>query len=248
MHVRTESNTAPRDVRPSCIITNIAHRDITNCLELLNAIPSRRKNVKQCQLVLSALLKDIQHRKVSPNGFVSTMRSDVPAPDRTRNGQIAPEAARKRRRTEDAVRDGRDMEKTVLDQNLPTISRNATQPERATSTSLSIQGAPRHASFSSPSSSTNSAPLSTVPLQWPNDNNGATAAYHPQYTGSQYMDTQAFSYQAADSLLPELPLENSDSSQWNNFDFNMADVFESATWENLIGSTEPDVSAWGFQL
>jgi len=62
------------------------------------------------------------------------------------------------------------------------------------------------------------------------------------------MDSQAFNYQTAESLLPELPLDSSDSSQWNNIDFNMADVFESATWENLIGSTEPDVSAWGFQL
>jgi len=135
-----------------------------------------------------------------------------------------------------------------MDQNLPTISRNATQPERATPTSHSIQGARRHTSFSSPSSSTNSAPLSTVPLPWPNDNNGASTAYHPQYTGTEYMDSQAFNYQTAESLLPELPLDSSDSSQWNNIDFNMADVFESATWENLIGSTEPDVSAWGFQL
>jgi hypothetical protein len=39
-----------------------------------------------------------------------------------------------------------------------------------------------------------------------------------------------------------------DPNYWSNFDFNGADVFESAAWENLIGSTEPDMSNWTFRV
>jgi hypothetical protein len=43
-------------------------------------------------------------------------------------------------------------------------------------------------------------------------------------------------------------MAGTDPNYWSNFDFNAADVFESAAWENLIGSTEPDLANWTFRV
>ena len=221
-----------------------------NCLELLGAIPSRRQNVKQCQLVLSSLLKDIQNRKVSAHGFVANVRSDLVPQHKARNSQGTSEPGRKRRRTVDASHDIKlegdrrhsgQIPPPALDHAMP-------QHDSSSSTAHSLQeAAQHHVSFSQSPSSANSAPLPAGLSTWPNNPSESPTATQRQHAGSAFVEPSTFVYPPIDNILPNFSLEGSDPSQWSNFDFNMADVFESATWENLIGSTEPDVSQWNFQ-
>lgn len=63
---------------------------------------------------------------------------------------------------------------------------------------------------------------------------------------STYVDPGTFGL--SDNLLPQVPMAGTDPNYWSNFNFNAADVFESAAWENLIGSTSPDLAHWTFRV
>lgn len=64
--------------------------------------------------------------------------------------------------------------------------------------------------------------------------------------GSTYLEPATFG--VSDSFVPQVPIYATEPLYWDTFDFNGADVFESAAWENLIGSTEPDMSNWTFRV
>jgi hypothetical protein len=44
--------------------------------------------------------------------------------------------------------------------------------------------------------------------------------------------------------MPDVPATDGDFSMWSGLNYNMADIFESATWENLVGSTGSIFPGW----
>jgi len=91
----------------------------------------------------------------------------------------------------------------------------------------------------------NAAPASYPSQTWPNTQTTYSGVDQPGLMNSTYVDPGTFGL--SDNLLPQVPMAGTDPNYWSNFDFNAADVFESAAWENLIGSTEPDLANWTFR-
>lgn len=114
----------------------------------------------------------------------------------------------------------------------------------------SIPFAPREASQAAPFPSllnmANAAPSSHPSQTWPTAQTTPPVVDQHGLTNSTYIDPGTFG--ASDSFFPQVPMYATDPNYWGNFDFNGADVFESAAWENLIGSTEPDMSNWTFRV
>jgi hypothetical protein len=93
----------------------------------------------------------------------------------------------------------------------------------------------------------NTAPSSYASQTWPNAQTTYSVGSQPGLMDPTYVDPGTFSF--SDSLPPQVPMAGTDPNYWGNFDFNAAvDVFESAAWENLIGSTEPDFDNWTFRV
>jgi hypothetical protein len=92
----------------------------------------------------------------------------------------------------------------------------------------------------------NAAPASYPSQTWPNTQTTYSVVDQPGLVNSTYVDPGTFNL--SDNLLPQVPMAGTDPNYWSNFDFNAADVFESAAWENLIGSTEPDLANWAFRV
>lgn len=185
---------------------------------------------------------------MSAQGFVANVRPDIPIQPKARNSQDASEPGRKRRRTAETGHEVKlEGDRRHSDQPPPAALDHSLPDDRFNSTSNALRGAPqRHASFSQSPASATSAPFPSGPPKWSNIQTESPTASQSQYAASTYLNPHTFDYPAPDNILPNFPLDSSDPVQWSNFDFNMADVFESATWENLVGSTEPDVSQWNF--
>lgn len=114
------------------------------------------------------------------------------------------------------------------------------------STTLTPKEASQAAPFPSLLHMANAAPSSYTFQTWPNTQSAPPIVDQPGLPNSAYVDPGTFA--PSDNFLPQIPTYGADPNYWGNFDFNGADVFESAAWENLIGSTEPDMFNWTFRV
>ena len=224
-----------------------AYRDITNCLDLLNAIPSQKQYVKQCHLVLSSILKDIKNRRGSADGLVRTSQAESPGPDGAWSAGYNSEPSPKRRKTRRRKGDGapetapHQPHEPSQDASRP-VSRHDSLDSTMTPPKDSSQAAP----FPSLLNMANAAPSWYNSQTWPTSEPTTSGVNQPSLGNSTYADPGTFGL--SDSSVPQVPIDATDPNYWSNFDFNIGDVFESAAWENLVGSTEPDMSDWSFRV
>jgi hypothetical protein len=125
------------------------------------------------------------------------------------------------------------------------ISHDVRRHDSLDSTTLTPKEASQAAPFPSLLNMANAAPSSYTSQTWPTTQTIPPVLDQHGLTNSTYIDPGSFG--ASDSFLPQVPMYATDPNYWGNFDFNGADVFESAAWENLIGSTEPDMFNWTFR-
>ena len=229
------------------VLINIAHRDITNCLDLLNAIPSQKQYVKQCHLVLSLILKDIKNRGQSPDGLVRTSQTASPGQDGTRSSGYNSEPSPKRRKIRRTKGDDTSAEGTHSPHGpSQEIEHDVKRYDSLESTTTTPKKASQAAPFPSLLNMANAAPSSYPSQTWPNTQTTYSVVDQPGLMNSTYTDPGTFGL--SDNLLPQVPMAGTDPNYWSNFNFNAADVFESAAWENLIGSTSPDLAHWTFRV
>jgi hypothetical protein len=114
------------------------------------------------------------------------------------------------------------------------------------SASLTPKEASQAAPFPSLLNMANAAPSSYISQPWPTSQAAPSLVDQQGLANSAYIDPGQFGL--SDSFLTQGQMYATDPNYWGNFDFNGADVFESAAWENLIGSTEPDMSNWTFRV
>jgi hypothetical protein len=229
------------------ILLTLPNRDITNCLDLLNAIPSQKQYVKQCHLVLSLILKDIKNRRQSPDGLVRTSQTASPGQDGTRSSGYNSEPSPKRRKIRRTKGDNTSAESTHSPHGpSQEIEHDVKRHDSLESTTTTPKEASQAAPFPSLLNMANTAPSSYPSQTWPNAPTTYSVGNQPGLTNPTYVDSGTFSF--SDSLLPQVPLAGTDPNYWGNFDFNAADVFESAAWENLISSTEPNLDNWTFRV
>jgi hypothetical protein len=114
------------------------------------------------------------------------------------------------------------------------------------SATLTPKEASQAALFPSLLNMANAAPSPYTSQTWPNTQSAPLVVDQAGLTNSAYVEPGTFG--PSDNLLPQIPMYATDPNYWGNFDFNGADVFESAAWENLIGSTEPDMFNWTFRV
>jgi hypothetical protein len=229
------------------VLINIARRDITNCLDLLNAIPSQKQYVKQCHLVLSLILKDIKNRRQSPDGLVRTSQTASPGQDGTRSTGYNSEPSPKKRKIRRTKGEDTSAESTHSPYGpSQEIEHDVKRHDSLEPTTTTPKEASQAAPFPSLLNMANTAPSSYPSQTWPNIQNTYSVVDQPGLMNSTYVDPGTFGL--SDNLLPQGPMAGTDPNYWGNFDFNAADVFESAAWENLIGSTEPDLANWTFRV
>ena len=190
---------------------------------------ARWNTARQCHLVLSSLLGDIQNRRTSVTGYVSLRKEE---PDR------------------DEVNSNKDSEGPSTKRQRKSLSRTSPPSVPLVANPSSETRAPAHQLHPSESSNadTPNNRYPTIPAdhfattsfshigpsQWANLPNTSFMTYQPSNMEHySYPDGQA--YQASQLGLSNLPTNESDS-QYTNLQYNMADVFESATWERLVGS------------
>ena len=125
-------------------------------------------------------------------------------------------------------------------------NQDAKRHDSMESTVITPKEASRAAPFPTLLNMANAAPSSYPSQAWPPVQTAPSVVDQPGLGTSTYFDSGAFA--PSDNYFPHVPADGTDPNYWGNFDFNAADVFESAAWDNLIGSTEPDMSQWTFRV
>ncbi|KAI1619544.1 fungal-specific transcription factor domain-containing protein [Exophiala viscosa] len=238
--------------------------DVQTCLSLLESMNTRWYTVQNCHKVLNLLLVNIQSRKASINGFLT-----VPKPEQSPQSippelDQAQQPAKKRQRTglEDASPRKSSMTESASSSPVhPQLSNSghARLKHQQTSTSGSTPNWPASMSYdaSNPSALTNQG--GSMPnFDFSNWDRGQPTT-QPQIDaglGSAIYATPQDLAFAQSTMNMNLPGNNntgmtsdannggnlqeySDPMFWGNMDYNVADIFGSATWENMTGPFAP---------
>jgi len=217
-------------------------RDIDTCLQLLQAMNTRWHTAKQCYLVLSSLLADIQRRRSSGRGPPSLTRSEKSSPDGavTRMEVVEPEPKRRRTISTEklAMPSSEGFPRTSF-----SPSADHVQQRRNGSSAQAAAVSNQQASVPGADVLDNSVVDNTA-SGWNDGPQPAFLGFDPLNGSSNYPNAQDLAYPPSDMMQPELSSSEHDPNYWGNFNFNRADVFESATWENLIGSAGPVPFGW----
>ena len=235
------------EITSRLLILTLRGRDINTCLELLEATNSRKQNSKPWHLVLSSLLADIQRRKVSANGFVSSDRSGKLNHRDSRSGDDSTEPSPKRKRTHKADREHspeNDASQKAMRQ--PFASNQYRHPGNSRDSGHVSQSILPQKDYT-PSSDTaiNVVPSRPTFSGSSDDQIISSMNYQPQFP-IDFTNPQDFTKPSPDIIIPQSPPKETDPNYWSDFDYNMADVFQSATWEKLLGPTDPFNSDWTF--
>jgi hypothetical protein len=204
--------------------------DITTCLELLQAMKSRHNTAKQCYTVLSSLLVDIKQRKASSTGYLALYRLEK-ASSESPSHSHGHEASHKRRRTEPNANTDESGTPPSVD------ARRSHRKQMSVDSYASPVPLPpsrlEQSSNFSVDTSTNSTNNNSMAANW-----NATQPY-PSFNPTNTVPEYSFS--SMPGMPDTMPTVNDtfDMSFLGGTNFNMADVFESATWENLVGSAMP---------
>lgn len=242
--------------------------DMQTCLTLLESMNIRWYTVQNCHKVLSLLLVNIQSRKASINGFLTvpkpdqspqSMPNDIEQPSRKRQrtGTNEDASPRKSSVTDSAT-------SSPIQAHPPaTSSGNSSHPrlKQQSSTPNSTQTWSSSTKFdpANPSVLTNpnGAPSAFDFSNWDHGQPTTQPQFNPGMGSAVYATPQdlAFAQSTMNMNLPgqhaaagisgDLSTSNnnmqeySDPMFWGNMDYNVADIFGSATWENMTGPFAP---------
>lgn len=211
--------------------------DISSALDLLQSMENRCNTARQCYLVLSRLLVDIRHRKASSTGYLALYRLERGSPERTATERADSEPRVKRARTSqnaDAspMTDQNNSQRSPPEENVRCIIRNRWGVDSDASPAVSRPNLPQQGSSTIDAKGTKDM----APATYTAETSSAYPGYDPVYTPSGFGGMPDYSFSSMPGMLDTMPSYDS-SVDMNMFGGNMADIFESATWENLIGST-----------
>lgn len=211
--------------------------DISSALELLQAMENRCNTARQCYLVLSRLLLDIRHRKASSTGCLALYRLERGSPERTIQERGGSEPRAKRLRTSQNANASPVTEENGSERSPPGEN---SRPNMHGRWSADSNPSPAPQPSSVPqcgSSSVDTGSSSNMAANWNAEHaSSAYPGFNPVYTPSGFSGIPDYSFSSMPGMPSAMPSFDS-SVDMNLFGGNMADIFESATWENLIGST-----------
>ncbi|KAH0840773.1 hypothetical protein Z517_06024 [Fonsecaea pedrosoi CBS 271.37] len=248
--------------------------DMQACLHLLESMNIRWYTVQNCHKVLSLLLINIQSRKASVNGFLTVPKPDQ-SPQSMPVEFDQP--SRKRQRTTSGNEDASPRKSSVAESTTssPIQGYNSTaagnnsqsrlKPQASTPNSTQTWTPSTTFDPSNPSALTNpTGSLSTFDFSnWDRGQPTTQPQFNPGIGSAVYATPQDLAF-AQSTMNMNLPgqsgigamggdgsntnlQEYSDPMFWGNMDYNVADIFGSATWENMTGPFAPGGgvnSAW----
>lgn len=202
---------------------------------------SRSNTARQCYLVLSSLLTDIQQEKSSIGGIRKLSRSGKSSPQIPIGRHDSTEPASKRQRIIQPDTDS----KPQSDMSPPDFS----PPMKHDQQRFTEDSNQSHVQYSQmpsvPSITNDNSPFAGQTASNWNDGQPATyPGFETMNTAPMYANTQDFSYPQPGANMQDYTTGSNDPNIWANYGYNMADVFESATWEHLIGSAGPMPFGW----
>ena len=224
-----------------------AFRDINGCLDLLSAMNTRWHTAKQCHLVLSSLLSDIQGRSLSATGYVSNKPAQAHRAESGAGGEsdLPSPPAKRQRKSQTQKRNSISSADT---HDSPSMADAVQNPNSRNNSSMADPPKSKHANFAT-SNTDSPATHHRIPSDWSDTNMPQGIMYPAPNLTSAYADPSGILFPSNDYTIPYAPSET-DFGQWQNYEFsnnfNLADVFESATWENLVGSNATNHN-WEFQ-
>lgn len=223
-------------------------RDINNCLDLLKAMGmnTRWHTATECHYVLSSFLADIKRKGSTVNTDLLSKRESVPAQDEE-GDRISNTPSPKRQRISvpkpPAPRNSQDEKPRPsgsIDQQI-----TGGPPQRPPSQTSGKAHNHRSNSFGAVNDVNAQYPTNLMPTNW----FGAQPApswptQTPTFASAYPTDPQGLQYTSEFPTTFDATFEG-DPSFWNNFNYNMDDVFESAILENMPGQYNPPMaSGW----
>lgn len=242
--------------------------DMQVCLTLLESMNIRWYTVQNCHKVLSLLLVNVQSRKASVNGFLTVLPKpdqspqsmpnelDQPSRKRQRTGGNEEASPRKSSITDSATSSPiQAQSNTAGNGTLPRLNHQSSTPNSAQTWTPSTTFDP-----SNPSALTNpNGTLSSFDFSnWDRGQPTTQPQFNPGIGSAVYATPQDLAF-AQSTMNMNLPghsansgmsgdgntsnnnnmQEYSDPMFWGNMDYNVADIFGSATWENMTGPFAP---------
>lgn len=245
-----------------------AQADMQSCLSLLESMNLRWYTVQNCSKVLNLLLVNIQSRKASMNGFLTVPKPE-PSPQNMSNDTDQLQPLRKRQRTGgDDVSPRKssavDSMSSSPIQQQPSAHGGGVGPSRLkqqqTSTPNSTSTWTPSTGFDPTNPSALQNPNGAMPnfdySNWDRGQPTTQSQFNPGIGSAVYATPQdlAFAQSTMNMNLPSNVAagtmggegsaagglqEYSDPMFWGNMDYNVADIFGSATWENMTGPFAP---------
>jgi len=206
---------------------------------------TRWHTATECHYVLSSFLADIKRKGSTVNPDIAAKRESMTVQDEEAD-RISSTPSPKRQRTSIAKAASRNKQDEKAQPNVASDP-FANEPRRPSSQTGGKTQPNRSSSFDIVNDPSNAQFSTSMPPNWFGGAQPAQSwANQPPVFASAYStDPQGLPFQT-----PEVPAFNSamydnDPTYWNNFNYNMDDVFESAIFENLPGQYNPPMaSGW----
>ena len=204
---------------------------------------SRWYSTKHCRHVLSLLLTNIQSRPTTRDGYLQSPVVSQSVSRRKSQKHDHPDADAKKRKTP------RSLKRQSQSEDGPPTHRSAPSRQTSLEESTSASQFTATAQFATVPESSARHPPSIASAASSNDPGssgpfpgGAEQIFQVGNPASEYTLYQ----NAEGGILPELPIAEYDPMFYQNFEFNMADVFNSASFENLTSTNNagPPGSSW----
>jgi hypothetical protein len=219
--------------------------DISSALELLQAMENRCNTARQCYLVLSRLLVDIRQRKASSTGYLALYRLERSTPEHAASERGAGEPRVKRVRTSQPANPSPATDGNGSEQSPPeNTARSSVRDRWNADSNPSPVAAQQPSILWQSSSSTDIDSSNSIAAHWnAAQSSSAYPGFNPGYTSSGFSGVPDYSFSSMPGMPDTMPSFDG-SVDMSMFGGNMADIFESATWENLIGSTAAAMPGW----